>query len=285
MKNTQEKSKRSGLKIVVLFLSLVFLLISISLFLKFIQLYQQSTFDYKHRYTIAFNTSSSQAVIFSFAPDTKTISELTVDNNPNMKTIGKTLHIPIDAILISRAPKKFQSNTISSQLQELLFHYPTFEGNATVIDFIKMDLFSKSVPLRSITTDTIVLPQDATTIDKLVSSLFADESFLQEQSTVEIVNASSKAGLGNRLATVLTNSGINVVAVSTAESSAQNSSITYFIPQNYTVGKLGKILHYSLKDESTQSEPNQTGTSIPSKKRISDIIITIGEKDSNSNQF
>lgn len=282
MKNQTEQKKGYSMKIVVLFLFAVLCVITISLVIKSFFLFRQSKFDFSHRFTIALNTSKSDAVVFSFAPDAKSISKLYVLGSPDTKNLGKTLHIPIDVILISNQPIQLHSENISSQIQELMLQYHSYQSDIPIIDFLKLYLFSKSIPLRSITTDTIKFPQDKNAVDKIVTTLFNDETVSQENSAVEIVNASSVPGLGSRLAKVLSNSGLNIIVVTTSDSPQKKSSITYFIPKNYTVEKLEKFLHYPLIDKSQNITNNETNTA---DKKVSDIIITIGERDSNNSQF
>lgn len=267
MKRKKKKPEGNTLRLAITFFVLVGLLLLGSALVKLATLIEKSHFDGAHRFTVEFIPSDkSFARVISFAPDTRSISIVTISNAQAVPHIGKFLGVPIDAEVknIRQAmPAGRQDKNVVLQLQSLLFSYGSVETTLTPIDILRLFLFAKEVPSSSVATREISSSLDGASIDKISSSLFIDYTLSQENISVQIINGTEVSGLGNRLARLITSMGGNVVSVGTSDGLIKQSKITYQAKKTYTLEKLVKFLGFP--------------SSIAEEKGIADIVLTIGE--------
>ncbi len=254
----------SNLTMVFVFCIAVFFLVLGSLTVKSFLLLQASLFDGQHRFTVFVKDSKGESELISFAPDSKTIAMLVLPKGKNdtQKSVEKFLGIPVDGFIQGEKQYVQEEKDIPLFVRNLIFNYNRLQTNMTPIDLVRLWFFAKSVPTYSIVIQHLSTPVDQLVMDKRMVTLFSDNSVSQEKLSIQIINGTGVAGLGNRLARIITNMGGNVVVVSTANTVVKTSHIAYYGQQSYTAQKLNKILNASL---STMQKPE-----------ISDIIVTIG---------
>lgn len=285
-----KKSAQSfhSLKIAYFFVGFVVILICISLIIKLSVLFLNSKFDGRHRFTVAaYTQKSSENVqksvdIISFAPDTVSISILKVSSDTELFATesGKLLKTPIDGSIfisqIENRPVALSDSNIGIFLESVVLNSRQVKTDMTIIDFVRLYLFTKTVPSHLVTVKKHFLIQDSVDLsselgmDKISTALFADSSLIAEKLSIKVVNGTGVGGLGNRLARLITNMGGNVVVVATEDSELQESEIQYYGAVSYTLERLQKILGFKI------SEMKKPG--------ISDIIIRLG-KDSLEEQI
>lgn len=275
MRTKKKKQTSKNLKIALGFFVLVAILIIGSLTLRFISLIQSSKFDGRHRFTIVLLNAKPGAKVISFAPDNKSISILQIKNSSlsNSSQVGKFFKIPIDGDIGTK--QYLRDEKVSAQIKSLLFHYGKLKTHLTVIDLIRLWIFSKNVPEHAIEVDDLStlgpgLPSDLV-VDKLSNRLFSDYTISQERQSIQIINGTGVLGLGNQLGRLIANLGADVVAVNTSEKILENSKISYFGTVSYTLWKLQNVLGFKTV---TQKE-----------RGISDIIIELGKDSLNNLRF
>lgn len=269
--------KPNNLKTVFIFCVLVFILIFISTVFKTITLVKQSKFDGKHTLNVQIDTTSSSQVI-SFAPEKRTIHIVTIQkDSQEKKQISKLLEVPIDGFIMPSEKKKvpflakFDESNISDQLLSTLVNIRSVTTNLTILDIMRLFMFSKSISSKDILLKEINASFEDVTIDKISSSVFSENTILQEKVSIQIINGTDIVGLGNRFARLVGNIGGNVVAVSTSDDIVTHSHIRYFGEPTYTLERLSRILQV-----------------VPTKsyqQTVSDIVIIIGKNKMSSMQF
>lgn len=268
MRRKQNKLGLSNIKIAIIFFTFVFSIVLVSLALKLIAVVNKSRFDNNRRFTVVHSGNKNREVI-SFSPKSRTIAILRIDKDSVTNDIGRFLAIPIDGKISSSLDT--QTTRVSDFWFQVFLNFKNVKIDFTVIDIARLFLFSKTVPQNFVSVKN--LPPQITTaeVDKIVGSLFNDESIVKDGKTLEIINATGIAGLGNRVARLITNIGGNVVIVKTADSLETESSISYFSKKTYTVQRLSEILRIkAIKKEN---------------KTIADITIVIGQDSLQNSVF
>lgn len=266
MKRKKKKAEGHTLRLAITFFVLVGLLVAGSLLVKLATVVEKSRFDGAHRFTIEFSEEQSSVKIVSFAPDTRSISILKIQDVSSDFSAGKFLGIPIDAKVKNSKEARLaarQEENVVLQLQSLLFSYGKAETTLTPIDILRLWLFAKGVPSSSFAFQEISSTLAQASIDRISSSLFLDYSLSQENVSVQIVNGTGVLGLGNRLARLITNMGGNVVSVETSDDLIKQSKITYQTKKTYALEKLVRVLGFP--------------SSFLEEKGIADIVLTLGE--------
>lgn len=258
MKRKKKKAEGHTLRLAITFFVLVGLLVLGSLVVKLATVVEKSSFDGVHRFTVEFKEKQSSEVV-SFAPDTRSISILKIQDVSPTLSVGKFLGIPIDA----KVKNSRQEKNVASNLASLLFSYGKVETTLTPIDILRLWIFSREVPSSSVATKEISSSLDGASIDKISSSRFVDYTLSQENISIQIVNGTGVSGLGNRLARLITNMGGNVVSVETSDGLIKQSKITYQRKKTYTLEKLIKVLGFP--------------SSFAEEKGIADVVLTVGE--------
>ena len=179
----------------------------------------------------------------SFSPQEKSLSILKAEKEAKVLA-------PVDGTIDT----DLDNTKIVSTLFKQLFT-PASHKNITIIDLTRLALFSKTVPRSSIIERTFLGINDS-------RATFKDPKIINEAKSIEIINATDIAGLGNKLAVFISNMGGNVILVKTEEPK-QNSKIIYYGEKTYTLTRINKFLKYEVT---------------PSTKReVADVIIVIGK--------
>lgn len=275
----QKKLQRNGktLRMAFVFLLLIVLLVTGSFLEKVYILFRKSLFDGGHRINVLLQDRSLEKdnnILISFAPDQKNISTLDVQGVKKVspQKLAVIIGVPIDGFIIFSSnlleKNKFKIDDILSLLQQGAKQTSIEKTNLTFFDFVRLWFFVKSIPTYQLINEEYRITDinealSDQRLDRVVVSLFADDTLSKEKVSVQIINASGVTGLGNRLARLLTNSGGNVVAVSTGNSILPKSEIAFTEKEAYTFKRISRILPYNTVQMKRQS--------------ISDIIITLGK--------
>lgn len=279
---SNKKQSSTGKRVILAFLFsfFVFIVIIFSFFVKLIGVLRADLFDGEHRITIllqhgkkssnvvlaSFLPKENRAVLFSVSGDAQKI------NSPG--ALSGFLGIPIDGFVTYPFFLQDQNNEektdqfLTNLFKNVALHYSQVKTNLTIIDAARMWFFIKSVPAHNVSYTEYQLSQDPQkmqdeTLDAVIASLFADSVITNEKISIHIINASGFSGFGNQFARVISNSGGNVIAVSTGDNILPTSEIAFVDKETYTLKKLEKILQCKA---------------IPVEKQtISDIVVILGK--------
>jgi hypothetical protein len=247
--------------LIVVFVSLFLLLITISIIFKIINLFEKSTFDGENHFTISVEGKDKNASLISFAPKSNAIYILNIIDGKN-KNLSSALEIPIDSEI--NTDTKINDKNIKAKLFSFLIPFTIKESQLTFIDLFRLWLFTNSVPSNSIYQQEISTDDQSVKLkDSTVYSYFTDQGIAEEKVSIEVVNGTDVFGLGNKLASFLSNTGANVVMVSTADKEEKVSRIDYFGKESYTLRKLSRLLGFKIN--------------LVKKRSLADITIIIGE--------
>jgi len=260
-----KKQKSSNLKLAGIFLLLVFGLISLSIIFKIFLIIKDSKFDGSNRFTVGF-TAKNYSKIESFSPKDKTISIIIVDGNLRKQTLSDFLEVPVDVNV-----KTDEENNLSvdTDLLNSLFTLGR-QSNLNTFDAFKLLLFSKLSGAK-IMQKVLTTNSSSGQVQDAVSNFLIDPQVINENTNIEVINATDVYGLGSRFATLITNMGGNVILVSTSDKTSKNSKVIYYQTKSYTAEKIGEVLKIPLE---------QTN-----KKSVSDVIIIIGEDKIQAQEF
>jgi len=249
-------------KIAIKFFAFVIIVILVSLIFKGALIVSKSRFDSKTRFTISVSNGKDLDII-SFSPKSQSISVLKIEGDIKSLNINRFLEIPIDGEVKSLL--NIKDFKVSDLMFKFILNYRNLRTNLTILDILRLYLFSKTLPINYIYDKKISTLDNASTLDKIIPPLFSDEIIEKENVSIKIVNGTNVTGLGNRLSRVISNIGGNVVIIASSDSMENLSTISYFGKKTYTVEKISKILGFKLNKLD--------------KKAIADIVIVIG-KDS-----
>lgn len=262
MKRNLPNSGLNSTKIALIFFAFVFAVIFVSLIFKVVNILSKSRFDSENRFTISVSNGKDLEII-SFSPKSQSISVLKILGETKSLNMNRFLEIAIDGEVKSFLNKK--DFKVPDLMFQFIFNYKDLKTNLTIIDILRLYLFSKTLPINYINYKKISTSQDALTLDKIIPPLFKDEIIEKENLSIKIVNGTDVTGLGNRLSRLISNMGGNVVIIASSDSTENYSTISYFGNKTYTIEKISKILGFKLNKLD--------------KKTIADIVIVIG-KDS-----
>ena len=262
------KKREGNIKLATAFIFLVFCLIILSMLYKFFVTLRESKFDGAHKFVVAF--VGRQTTVVSFSPQTNSISSLKIDTRVNPVGISGFLEAPIDGMIF------INKNSISDRdIPGILFTSSVPFGNKlsgiTEIDAFRLFLFSKAVPSTSIYDRELSSGLNDAQTSAIISLTFNDPTIVQENKSIQIINAANAYGLGSRLATFIANIGGNVILVTTANNISNSSKIIYSGKKTYTVEKLSEYLGMPLIKSGQQG--------------LSDVTIVIGTDKINSKNF
>jgi hypothetical protein len=264
-------SKKSGrsnnMQLAGIFVLGVVGLIILSSIFKVIFLIKDSRFDGVHKFNVQFNSSKVTNIV-SFSPQAKSISILSVSNT-STKNFAKQYEILVDGRITSK--NDLREKNISSILLKSILPFGNKVENLTIIDLVRLTLFTRSVSQNSIFERGFIDSYNEAQKSNVISLSFTDPHIYQENQSIEVVNATSTFGLGTRLALLISNLGGNVILVTSEKKEADNSKIIYFGEKTYTVKRLGEYLNFPM--EKTE------------KKGIADVIIIIGKDKLNKLKF
>lgn len=264
----RRKTEKHNTRIAVFFILFVFFVILSSFALKAVHIIGQSKFDGSSRFTII--VSNNKALkIFSFSPNTNSISLLNIDGEAKNLNINRFLAIPIDGFI--KADFLDTNKDVANLMSNTILSFGNVKTDLSMVDVLRLFLASKTVPSKNVASLDLSLGAESVALDKIISSLFNDSRIKRGDHAIEIVNATSVTGLGARLARLITNMGGKVIQISTDSSLRKSSIILYNGKKTYTVEKLGKVLGF----ESVQRD----------RQSIGDITIILGEDSRNPESF
>jgi len=255
----RKKQQGKTLNVAIIFCVFVFLLILMSIAVKTLLLIKNSSFDGQNRFNVGI-FQDTQVSVVSFSPATRSIAIINLKGKPFSDNIGQHIGLPIDGTIKTNS-MVIDKNNLAPDMSRILFHFDDKNTSLTIIDVLRLWLFTKDVPTNFI-YQRDALNTDVLTINSFASSFFIDSAISNEKTTIEIVNATQTYGLANRLAVLIANMGGDVVLVSSSDKPQDNSQILYSGDLNYTVKKLASF----LKVKPVAS----------SKRDISDVTIIIG---------
>lgn len=268
MKRKKSNSGLNSTKIALIFFAFVFIVIFVSLIFKVVAIISQSRFDSQNRFTISV-TNDKDLEIISFSPLSQSISVLKINGATKSLNINRFLKIPIDGEI--KSALKIEDLKVPDLMAKFIVNYRNLKTNLTIVDILRLFIFSKTLPINYIYDSKISTSIDPSSLDKIIPSLFSDEIIEKENESIKIVNGTDVAGLGNRLGILISNIGGNVVIIASSDRAENLSTISYFGKKTYTVEKITKILGYKLNKLD--------------KKTIADIVIVIGKDSLGSLNF
>jgi len=257
----------SNTKIAIVFFAFLTFIVGISLIFKVIAIIRASQFDDSKRFTLSI-TNGKNIEIMSLSPSSKTIAIFKLNDNTKPAEAGRLLGIPIDGFIAQDSLNLNQK--VNPLFMNAIFNYNSLKTNLTIIDLLKLAIFTGIVPESSINIKK-VKDTSGLGLDKVVGRLVIDTSIEKDHQTIQIINAAGVSGLGNRLARLITNMGGDVIIVATENSLKKKSEISYIDKKTYTVERLHKVLGYETVKKTDDV--------------ISDITIVIGEDKVSSNPF
>jgi hypothetical protein len=264
----QKESALSNTKIAIVFFLFLVFIVGISLIIKVTIIVKAGQFDSSKRFTLSI-TNDKNIEIISFSPSSKNIVIFKFNNMILPKEAGRLLEIPIDGFINLSSLDLNQK--ISPLLLKTVFDYRNLKTNLTIIDLLRLEMFTKTVPDSFVEIKIIGENPAQTELNEIVNRLVSDNYIEKDNQTIKIINGTDTVGFGNRLARFVTNMGGNVIIVATSESPRRKSEILYFDQKTYTVKRLEKALGYETTKET--------------KNMMSDITIIIGEDKANSAPF
>jgi len=263
----KRKAVTSNTKIAIAFFAFLALLIIISLIFKLTVVLRNGQFDSSRPFVFSI-TNGKNVEVVSLSPNPKRIAIFKFDSSISPAETGRALEIPIDGNISSNW---LDLNwKINSLLLKSATGYNDLKTNLTIVDLLRIIMFAKSTPESSISI-IVVTDKNEEILNQNISYLMNDISIVKDDQTIQIINATTVSGLGNKLARLITNIGGNVIIVATETSRKKRSKILYFDKKTYTVERLQRILGY----ETTEHTGN----------RMADIVIIIGEDNVDLNPF
>lgn len=269
-KTATPTTESKSLKTFFLYASLVLFVILVSLTLKTITIIQNSKFDGQHQFVVAIAQDDKVKQIVAFNPGTS-VSLLEIpESTVPLSSAGKNIGIPIEGRITVSDGFPWGGN-VTDTMTAAAWRYNGIKTDITLYDIIRFILLSKNLSTTTLREETLTFPQEEREVNKIVSSLFTDQTISSENTTIQIINASDTPGMGKRLERMLINMGGNVVAVSTQHKKQTKSQIEYFGKETYTLEKLKRLLQFPV---------SQLG-----RETIADIVITIGEDSRGTERF
>ena len=264
----KKESRLRNTKIAIVFFVILLFFLSLSLVFKIVLIVRAGQFDDSKRFNLTISDNKKIKVI-SLSGNSKTITVFELRGNIGSKEAGQLLEIPVDGFILSSSLDLNQKP--DKLFLESIFNAKTLQTNLTIIDLLKLLIFSKSIPSSLVVTKNISTDLTAPESDKIIGRLVSDELIEKDNQTIQIINGTDKEGLGNRLARLVTNMGGDVIIVATSDVLRKKSLISYIDQKTYTVERLEKILEYPAIKAGTDA--------------ISDITIVIGEDKISSSPF
>lgn len=264
----QKASSMSNTKIAIIFFVILLFFVSLSLVFKMVLVVKAGQFDGSKRFNLTISDNKTLKVM-SLSGSAKTITIFNLNGNIESKEVGALLEIPIDGYIASNSLDLNQKPDFL--FLKSIFNSKTLQTNLTIIDLLKLLIFSKSIPASSVITKNISTDLTTSESDRIVSRLVSDELIEKDNQTIQIINGTGIGGLANRMARLLTNMGGNVIIVATSDTPRKRSTISYIDQKTYTVERLQKVLGYPT----IKADANA----------ISDITIAIGEDKVSSAPF
>jgi hypothetical protein len=273
-KKVQHPDDGKSLKTLLLYAAAVFIVIIGALVLKAVNIMQQSKFTGEH-FTLALAQNENVKEIIVFNPDDSSLAVLNLhDNTIPLVQLPRIIGVSPDGLI---SVKDKDANEIKDDISDALFQlglrYSAIKTNLTIFDIGRLSLFAKNLPPNKITIKDVSTTDlgDNPDLDRTMISFFTDDIVATENVSIQIINASGVSGLAQRLENVLVHQGANVVAISGAQQTQQQSQIKYFGNETYTLDKIKKMLGFQVSKLGNET--------------IANIVIVIGEDDKNTTLF
>lgn len=245
------KKANGNLQFAVLFLILLVGIILISFIFRAFFLVKETKFDGSSHFTLRLNEKGKVQYV-SFSPQNSGLGILTFRN------MEPPFEIPVDASTSSQ--NEIVQGNLKIYFLKMIFDFKD-QKEVNSIDYFRLFLFTETVKDSSVSFAQINKDTDRTKIDSYISSFFTDLRIQDEKLNIEVVNSTDISGLGNRFANLISNTGANVILVSTGD--LRNTSEIQYSESSYTVDKLSKILKFKKNKIS--------------KKSLADVTIVIGK--------
>lgn len=256
MRQHHQKSN-SSLRIAYVFILCIVLLVAGGFLLKLFLVLRASTFDGTHQYILEIDEGNRKGALVSFNPNSSVVTILHVSGGAD-KSYGRYLGVPVDGSVVMddiASPSKLVAN--------LLLH-ASHERGITVIDKLRLLLFVNALKPADFHETAIQLPIDSSVSEKLLPSLFLDNTLYTDNESIAIINATGESGIGSEVARQLTTIGMSVISVTTSLQDQKDTVITAVHTNTYTVQRIERLFHV---DATTST-----------KQGISDITVTIGKE-------
>lgn len=258
-KNKSSIESGRGVRTFIIYFSILFVIVLISLGIKSAYLIRESKYDGKY-INMAIVANKNTREIIGFNNQENRISRLIIKGNLDPLRIPEEIGIIVDSqIELDKYPEDKNLVTIC---KDILFSN-TKKTDLTIFDAAKLLILSKKVQSNQINEEEVELSMPPHVLDKIVNKFFMNDIVRTENISIGIVNATDTSGIGKKLERSLTNLGFNVVSVSTERKPEKKSKIEYSSESTYSLIKIQKLLKYPKYRTD--------------KKLIADIIITIGE--------
>lgn len=234
-------SGRSTLSYLFYFLLLVGISIIVALAARFIFLYQKSTFT-TSSYAVFVN--SEKPFIAVYDKNVKQFSLVSVPSLPLDKTQeGMILGIPIDAEIKTKKVTRDNFASTSTVLGQLFKPWEYKYQDMTVLDGLRLIFASYSIPKKDIRFSSLKLSKNKEVVgitQEELYSIFKDTKIVDEQKSIEIVNATDITGLAGMVGRVIKNVGGNVVSIRSGDEE-HTTSIVASRPSE-TVSRISRLL-------------------------------------------
>lgn len=235
----------------VSFIIFIILVVLGSLIWRLVGVIKASTFDPKHQFIISATTTTNEPLIAVLSPDLHKATIIKIQGST--KDQFGILH---DAVVQNPQPEQSDPQHF---LQAITTHISSVQ--TTWIDKLRIGWFVKSLSSDAISVTTVEVPEDVDQLSKILAKSLTDAPIYQESQTITVINASGIAGLGSKLGAELNEIGANVIAVRTADTTQDHSTIQY--------NKISYTLERITKLTQIQSVQQVSGG-------ISDITVIIG---------
>lgn len=261
----------NSLKTFYLYAWLVLSFICVSLLIRGIFLFQQNVFNPSQHFTLSVIDKGTVKEIISFNPQIPGITVLKVnDKSIPYQTLAKDFGVTSDGYLQLDNTMPLTTD-VTALMWSSIIHNASLHTNLTIFDTVRLFLLSKNVATNNEVITDVTLHNQNIATDTQIAQALTDSDIASESISIQIINATDIAGMGQRLGKVLTNIGANVVDVSSAQNVQKKTTIAYYGDESMTLNHLQKLLTVTATEVRTQP--------------IANIVITIGTDKSNTSTF
>lgn len=242
----EEKKEKNSISYMLYFLLVVGVFILLALALRFIFIYQKSTYN-TSSFTVL--VEAKKPFIVSYDKDMKKLTFLRLKNvNTNKLKESILLRIPIDAKMKTEnlTPEKFSS--FGTIINQLFTPWKYAYTDMTILDSIKLVSLSLSIPNKDVSFLTLSLgsggEREGVTGDQIYNT-FKDSDLLDERYSIEIINGTTVTGLAGIIGEVLRNAGANIVSIRSSDN--VDSSIIITSRRSKTIVRMAHLLGMPVK--------------------------------------
>lgn len=253
-----KKSSRSNMFYIVILIFTILILTIISLGIKFVKLLSDSVFT-----TPSFNVLvlDQNARVIHVDKKNHEIAIFQIDNAgqeiSRLTNLGAalTFRVPIDARITYDSDSKVDNKRFFSlkHIANSLFGSSGAQyKKMNASDVMKMYLVARSIErgqMKIVRREEKYLKQPNKDIDEELTDAFRDETIVNEQVSVEVVNATGIPGFGSRMSQILENAGYNVIAVRNGEK-VDSQIIDRTTNPGFTQAYLSRFLGIPLTSDS-----------------------------------